>query len=75
MRKLDRDLFPPGAGPTGFALDGHEKLTECGIHWTLDKRDWITTALKLIPNLDVDDHKQPWRFVRLVHDHLGRMQS
>jgi predicted ATPase len=45
-------------------------LAEYGIAPTTDKRGWITQALQLLPNLEVNDDKYPWKFVRAIHDQL-----
>jgi DNA repair ATPase RecN len=46
-------------------------LTEYGIPYTTDKRSWITQALQLLPNLEVDDNKYPWKFIERIHDHFS----
>jgi hypothetical protein len=45
-------------------------LTEYGIPSTTDKKGWITQALQLVPNLEPDDAKNPWKFLKAVHEHL-----
>jgi predicted ATPase len=45
-------------------------LAEYGIAPTTDKRGWITQALQLLPNLEVNDDKYPWKFVKAIHDQL-----
>lgn len=45
-------------------------LTDCGIEYTTDKRGWIRQALQLLPNLQVDDTKSPWCFIKEVHHYL-----
>jgi len=45
-------------------------LTEYGIPATTDKRGWITRALQLVPSLEPDDAKNPWKFLKAVHEHL-----
>jgi ABC-type multidrug transport system ATPase subunit len=45
-------------------------LAEYGIAPTTDKRGWITQALQLLPNLEVNDEKYPWKFVKAIHDQL-----
>ncbi len=43
-------------------------LAEYGIAPTTDKKGWITQALQLLPNLEVNDDKYPWKFVKAIHD-------
>jgi hypothetical protein len=45
-------------------------LAEYGIAPTTDKRGWITQALQLLPNLEVNDDKYPWKFVKAIHEQL-----
>jgi DNA-binding transcriptional MerR regulator len=45
-------------------------LTEYGIPWTTGKKDWITRTLNLIPSLETDDTKSPWKLLRAVHKYL-----
>jgi hypothetical protein len=45
-------------------------LAEYGIHWTNDKRDWIVRALTLLPSLEVDASKHPWKFIEAIHKYL-----
>jgi len=45
-------------------------LVDYGINPTTDKKGWITQALKLIASLEVDDLKNPWKFLKSVHEHL-----
>jgi len=53
--------------PTG---ELESMLVEYGIERTSDKRTWITHALTLIPSLQPDDSKNPWRFAKSVSDSL-----
>jgi predicted ATPase len=46
-------------------------LAEYGIPYTTDKKSWILRALQLLPHLEVNDQKQPWKFVRVMHEHIG----
>ena len=46
-------------------------LTDYGIPYTTDKRGWILKALQLVPNLIVNDEKQPWKFVKAIHEHIA----
>ena len=45
-------------------------LVDYGIQSTTDKRAWITQALRLIGNLEIDDAKYPWRLVAEIHKRL-----
>lgn len=45
-------------------------LTEYGIAYTTDKRGWILRALQLLPHIEVNDEKYPWKFLMEVHDRL-----
>jgi len=53
--------------PTG---ELESMLTEYGVPATTDKKGWITKALQLVPNLQPDDAKNPWKFLKAVHEHL-----
>jgi len=46
-------------------------LVEHGIHPTTDKRGWIVQALQLIPSLQVDDTKYPWKLMSSIHRALS----
>lgn len=46
-------------------------LAEYGIPYTTDKRAWIVKALQLLPNLQVNDQKQPWKFIKAIHEHVS----
>jgi hypothetical protein len=50
-------------------------LSEYGVEWQADKRAWITRALQLVPNLEVNLERQPWKFVSDVHKHLQKPQA
>jgi hypothetical protein len=41
-------------------------LAEYGVAYTNDKRSWIESALQLVPNLEPDPQKEPWKFVRSI---------
>jgi ABC-type ATPase involved in cell division len=45
-------------------------LVGYGISHTTDKRGWITQALNLLPNLEVNDEKHPWKFIKTIHTQL-----
>jgi predicted ATPase/antitoxin component of RelBE/YafQ-DinJ toxin-antitoxin module len=45
-------------------------LADQGIDWTSDKRAWIVRALRLMANLQPDDSKMPWQFLRQIHNYL-----
>jgi hypothetical protein len=45
-------------------------LTEYGIEYTSDKRAWIIRALQLLPELQVNDEKYPWKFMKTLHEQL-----
>lgn len=47
-------------------------LSEYGIEWHADKRIWITRALQLIPSLEVDMGKQPWKLISQVFIQLQK---
>jgi len=53
--------------PTG---ELESMLIDYAIERTTDKRGWISRALKLIPGLELDDAKNPWKFAVSVHDTL-----
>jgi ABC-type polar amino acid transport system ATPase subunit len=55
--------------PTG---ELESMLVEYGIERTTDKRAWIIRALTLIPSLEPNDLKYPWKLVKLVSDNLRR---
>jgi hypothetical protein len=43
-------------------------LRDVGIEWSSDKRAWISSALQLLANLEVDDEKYPWKLMKEIHD-------
>lgn len=45
-------------------------LLDHGITWATDKKAWILQALTLLPGLIVDEQKDPFKFVKAVHDQL-----
>ena len=45
-------------------------LVDYGIRPTTDKRAWIQQALGLLPGLNVDRTKYPWKFIVAIHDYL-----
>ena len=45
-------------------------LSEYGIEWQSDKRGWINSALQLVPGLNVESNKQPWKFMIDIINHL-----
>lgn len=45
-------------------------LTEYGIQYNTDKRAWITQALTLLPNLESNTEKYPWKLIKEVHNYL-----
>jgi energy-coupling factor transporter ATP-binding protein EcfA2 len=47
-------------------------LAEYGIPYATDKRAWIVKALQLLPNLEVSDQKQPWKFIKDIHEHISK---
>jgi hypothetical protein len=47
-------------------------LTQYGIEYTTDKKAWITRALQLLPNIEVDDGKNPWMFIKAIQEYLTR---
>jgi len=53
--------------PTG---ELESMLIDYGIERTTDKRAWITRALTLIPSIDPDDAKNPWKFAKSASDNL-----
>jgi predicted ATPase len=53
--------------PTG---ELESMLISYGIERTTDKRGWILRALKLVPSLDPDDAKYPWKLVKSLKDNL-----
>jgi hypothetical protein len=55
--------------PTG-ALESI--LQEYGVKYTTNKREWIEQALTMIPGLQVDPKKQPWKLLSGVNTYLRR---
>ena len=53
--------------PTG---ELESMMTEYSIPYSTDKKRWITLALPLVPNIEVDDVKNPWKFLKSVHEYL-----
>lgn len=47
-------------------------LSEHGIEWQSDKRVWINRALQLVPSLQVETEKQPWKFTLDIINHLQK---
>ncbi len=45
-------------------------LKDYGLKPTFDKRNWIITALTLLPNLSPDRSKNPWNLMGKIHDYL-----
>jgi len=45
-------------------------LVDYGISYSTEKRPWIQQALKLLPSLEVDESKQPWKFINEVQEYL-----
>ena len=45
-------------------------LIDYGVPVTADKRAWITQALQMLPGLEVKESKNPWKFIKAVHEHL-----
>ncbi len=45
-------------------------LTDVGTKYTTDKREWIRAALQLLPNLEVNDDKYPWQFIKGIQEYL-----
>jgi len=45
-------------------------LVDRGIRYTTNKREWITTALTLLPSLEVKDEEYPWKFIKEIQDFL-----
>jgi hypothetical protein len=50
-------------------------LTDYGIQPTTDKRAWIAQALRVVPSLEPDDSKYPWKFLKELHDHLQTVEE
>jgi DNA repair ATPase RecN len=46
-------------------------LTHLGIPYMTDKREWITRALSLLPELEVNDNKNPWKFIKAIQEYFG----
>lgn len=46
-------------------------LEEYGIPYTTDKRAWLTQALQLLPHLEVNDARYPWKFLKDIHERLS----
>jgi predicted ATPase len=45
-------------------------LPHRGLPYTTDKRAWISSALKLLPGLEVNDREYPWQFIKKIHEYL-----
>jgi predicted ATPase len=45
-------------------------LAHRGLPYTTDKRAWISSALKLLPGLEVNDCEYPWQFIKGIHEYL-----
>jgi hypothetical protein len=45
-------------------------LSEHGIQPTDNKRVWITQALQLLPELQVDYQKNLWKFIKEIHEYI-----
>jgi predicted ATPase len=45
-------------------------LSDYGIAHTTAKKEWFTQALSLVPELEVNDAKQPWAFINDLHQQL-----
>lgn len=41
------------------------------IEYSTDKRAWFERAMKLVPNLLVEDQKYPWKLLKDLHRILG----
>jgi predicted ATPase len=50
-------------------------LTHRGLAYTTDKRGWITSALKLLPGLEVDDNEYPWKFIKSIQEYLTGVED
>jgi hypothetical protein len=85
FKQYGRAALPPDVQPTfdrlwkkcaaqGFFINPlgelESMLTEYGIPWTPDKREWITRALKLVPEIAPNDDKYPWKFLKAIHEHI-----
>lgn len=46
-------------------------LTAYGVQTTNNKKDWITQALQIVPSLEPDDNRHPWKFLKAVHQHIA----
>jgi len=54
--------------PTG---ELESMLVDYGFEHTTNKRDWIRRALQLVPRLEVDLERNPWKFAQRVFKHLS----
>jgi predicted ATPase len=45
-------------------------LVDYSVAYSTDKRKWITTALPLVANLEVDDKKQPWTLIKAFQEYV-----
>jgi hypothetical protein len=85
LKQAGRGALPPAAqtafdtisaacAARGFFINPtgelESMLNEYGVASTTDKKSWITQALQLVPNLEPDDSKNPWKFLKAVHQHL-----
>ncbi len=50
-------------------------LVSYGVPWQSDKRIWIAQALQLVPKLQPEASKQPWKLIEDVHNYLHRHVS
>ncbi|MGM3304388.1 hypothetical protein ACSQ6I_00100 [Anabaena sp. WFMT] len=46
-------------------------LVQQGIPYTTDKKGWITSALNLLPRLEVNENEYPWKFIKAIQDHIA----
>jgi energy-coupling factor transporter ATP-binding protein EcfA2 len=46
-------------------------LVQCGIDHTTNKANWISTALRLVAQLTVDNKQYPWKLIKALHEALG----
>jgi hypothetical protein len=68
------ELFDLCAGKGFFIISAGElesMLAEYGIEHTTNKKEWIQRALQLVPGLEIDLSRNPWRFAQRIADILS----
>ncbi len=42
-------------------------LTDCGVPYTTDKKQWISSAMTMLPNLNINQDLKIWKLTRRIH--------